>query len=336
MMEQKKKITNPAAGAIVMALGIFLFGAFRQFTDKGEVFAFAYLLVSLLIFTMLVRQSLQKGFWRPFLHNPVNSFVIGSWIAGLSVLGQVLLEYLPFLRSFVFVVTIGDTILWTFFLFICVHNFKQLWKRPKIHAVHGVILLSAVATQSLVILWATVFPGLPEFLTLGIFSLGIFFYLNGVFLLLIRYKRESWSIIGDWTNTNCIIHGALSITGLAIVSIHMFSATFVLVYWWMVIIVMAMVEAMEIWRGFVRVKQRGWIQGVFTYHISQWSRNFTFGMFYAFTMVMLDIPKYTTSSFIEIQKVVLTSWAWVVLFTLVVEIVLWIRASITSSASVEA
>lgn len=334
MLEQKKKIINPAAGAIVMAIGIFLYGAFREFSDHGEVFALVYLLISLFIFTMLIRQSFQKNFWRPFLRNPVNAFVIGSWVAGLSVLSQVLQEYLPFLQRLVFYVTIGNTILWIFFLCICMYNFKQLWKRSNMHATHGVVLLSTVATQSLVILWETVWPDLPETLTTGLIFLGIFFYLNGLSLILIRYKREKWSIADDWTNTNCIIHGALSITGLAIVSMHLFSAKLVLGYWWMVIIVMVMVETMELWRGFVRVKERGWIQGVFTYHISQWSRNFTFGMFYAFTMVMLDIPKYATS-FIEVQKVVLTTWAWVVIFTLIIEIVLWGRSAFTRSSSVK-
>lgn len=330
MLEQSKKIINPAAGAIVMALGIFLFGALRVFSDHGEIFAFVYLIISLLIFTMLIRQSFQKDFWRLFLRNPVNSFVFGSWIAGLSVLCQVLIEYFPSLRNFVLVGTIGATILWIFFLIICVHNFKQLWQRPNFHATHGVVLLSTVATQAIVILWAGVLPVLPGFLALGTLILGIFFYLNGLALIVIRYKRGKWSLDEDWANTNCIIHGALSITGLAIVSVNMFSATFVLGYWLMVVLVMVMIETVELWRGFVRVKKRGWIQGVFTYHISQWSRNFTFGMFYAFTMVMLDIPKYTTS-FIEVQKVVLISWAWVVMFALIIEIALWGRASFTRS-----
>ena len=334
-MEQKKKIINPAAGAVVMALGIFLFGAFRQFTDHGEIFALVYFLISLLVFARLIRQSFQKDFWQTFLHNPVNSFVIGSWIAGLSVLCQVLIQYFPFLQRLIFFLTISNTVLWIFFLFISVYNFKQLWERPKIHATHGVVLLSTVATQSLVILWATVFPEVPEFLVLGVLCLGVFFYLNGVFLIFLRYKREKWSFANDWTNTNCIIHGALSITGLAVVSMHVFSAIFVLWYWWLVVIVIITIEIIELWRGFTRVKKLGWNKGVLTYHISQWSRNFTFGMFYAFTMVMLDVSKYTTS-FIEVQKVVLTIWAWVVLCTLVVEIILWGRTSFTSSSSVDA
>ncbi|CDQ20912.1 hypothetical protein SAMN05192559_106287 [Halobacillus karajensis] len=315
---------NPAAGAIVMAIGIFLYGAGDQFFPHGEWLAFGYLLLSIIIYAMILRQSFQKGFWKPFLNNPVNSFVTGSWIAGLSILSQVLLKYLPALDKVVVSIAVINSLCWCFFLFLCAYNFKELWQRPMFNNTHGVILLSTVATQSLVILWGKLISTPSLFLIYSAIFLGLLLYVSGLLLILIRYLKKSWTLVEDWTNTNCIIHGALSITGLAIVTTGVFTESFVLFFWLLVAALIVIVEGFEVVRAFSRVSAYGWKDGLFTYHVSQWSRNFTFGMFYAFTMIMLESPVYRTS-FAEEQEVVQMIWGWVVLTALVWELVLWIH-----------
>ncbi|MYL50042.1 hypothetical protein GLV98_11135 [Halobacillus litoralis] len=330
MIYEEKKIVNPAAGAIVMAIGIFLYGAWQQFFTNGAVVSVFYLLLTLIIYLLLIRQSLQKGFWKPFLSNPVNSFVIGSWVAGLSVSAQVILENLERLQLLAVIVTVLNTGLWLFFLFLCLYNFKKLWHRPTSHHSHGGILLSTVSTQSLVIVWSKLFPEIPEVLIESVIIIGILFYLNSSALLIIRYRKTAWSITEDWTNTNCILHGALSITGLATVTAGVFPSSFVTFIWWCATVILFLVEGMELVRAYQRVRKLGWNQGVFTYHVSQWSRNFTFGMFYAFTMVMLESPAYT-SVYSGFQQWFLYMWGWVVAVTLIYEMILWIYSFYESS-----
>ncbi|WP_281975185.1 hypothetical protein [Halobacillus litoralis] len=324
MNVHKRKIFNPASGAIVMALGVFLQGAMNHFLNQtaGRWFVFAYLLLSIAIYSKLFRQVFQKGFLTSLLKNPVNSFVLGSWIAGFSVLSIVLERYLPLLHFMVAALAVVNSLLWVMFLYICFMNFKQLWARPAFHATHGVVLLSAVATQSVVILWNELFPSLPDIFSLSAFALGGLFYIGGLILIFKRYLETDWSLTEDWTNTNCIIHGGLSITGLAIVSTKMFQGEILLYYWMLVLIIFCLVEGLEVVRAIKRIRQKGWRKGVFSYNVSQWSRNFTFGMFYAFTMVMHENASYKKHLY-DFHEHFLSVWAWVVLIALVIEIVLW-------------
>lgn len=326
MRYEEKKIINPAAGAIVMSIGIFLYGAWGQFFTGGTAISACFVGLTIIIYYMLLRQSMQRGFWKPFLFNPVNSFVMGSWIAGLSVSSQVILEYLEGLDSVTVLVAVLNTVLWLFYFFLCFYNFKKLWQRPTFHHSHGVILLSTVSTQSLVILWTNLFPGIPAAIIASVIIIGLLFYVNSSALLIIRYRKKQWSITDDWTNTNCILHGALSITGLAIVSSGVFSTSFAIALWCWAVVMLLLVESMELVRAYHRVRNLGWQKGVFTYHVSQWSRNFTFGMFYAFTMVMLESPSYT-SSFSGFQHGFLYFWGWIAAIALSYELILWIHSS---------
>jgi hypothetical protein len=58
------------------------------------------------------------------------------------------------------------------------------------------------------------------------------------------------------------------------------------VIWAAALILFLVVEAIEILRAVQRVRTFGWKAGLFSYSVSQWSRNFTFGMFVAFSMYL--------------------------------------------------
>ncbi|MFG6147723.1 hypothetical protein [Halobacillus sp. B23F22_1] len=325
------KLINPAAASIVMALGIFLYGAIEAFPLLDQVWgkwlAALLTVTALVIYVPLAQQSFRKAFRVPFLNNPVNSFVMGAWIAGISVLCNVVLKYFPELNPWIQAAAIVNTCFWIVFIFYCVNNFRQLLQKPGKHSAHGVILLSTVATQSLVIVWTELFPFVSALVILSVLTLGLLFYLFGIVLIGIRYKSDNqWSLAEDWTNTNCIIHGALSITGLAIVSTQLMPPVFLLFFWLFVFSIVVLVEAVEIRRAFIRVRAYGWRKGLFTYNISQWSRNFTFGMFYAFTMMRHEGPYYLNLMY-DFHEIILSIWAWVVLAALIVQIGLWLKAN---------
>lgn len=97
----------------------------------------------------------------PFLNNPIQSFTIGTWIAGVSVLCNVLLKYFPETLLFLQVMSIINIALWAIFLVTMIKSFKTLLKE-KNSSIHGVILLSTVGTQSIVILLENLFTWVPE------------------------------------------------------------------------------------------------------------------------------------------------------------------------------
>jgi hypothetical protein len=82
----------------------------------------------------------------------------------------------------------------------------------------------------------------------------------------------------------------------------------------------------------VRVREYGWQRGVFTYNVSQWARNFTFGMFYTFTLhlwAVLDAAASpSTAWLVTLQEAVVAWGAWVVLFFLLIEIGLFFLENI--------
>ncbi|SFA80726.1 hypothetical protein SAMN04488072_10221 [Lentibacillus halodurans] len=330
-----KKI-EPASGAIIMACGIYLIGAVEAFpvldVSYGKYLAFFLLVAWVIIYKDLSIQFFHRDFLIPFLQNPVNSFVIGTWIAGVSVLCNVFLKYFPEILLLTQAMAVFNTFLWFFFLANCFYNFKQLLFDHRNFPVHGAVLLSTVGTQSIIILLNNVFFQFPVYFSEAIIILGILFYLAGIALLFNRYIRHhNWTLADDWANTNCIIHGALSITGLAIVTTNTFTPMFATYFWLLVFGLLIIVEAVELVRAIKRIKQYGWEQGIFTYHVTQWSRNFTFGMFYTFTLIMQANPFYPVAEPLNnLQRTFLDYWAWVVLIAIIWEIAIFMKARVTA------
>lgn len=331
LLEGKYKKIEPASGAIIMANGIFLIGAVNEFPfldrQLGVFLAFLLLIAWITIYTKLSIQFVHRDFLIPFLKHPVNSFAIGTWIAGVSVLCNVFLKYFPAILPITQAMGILNTFLFLFFLINCFYNFKQLLFDHQNFLVHGVVLLSTVGTQSIIVLLNNVFFELPKAFSSMIIILGIVFYIIGIGLITQRYLRQKeWSIADDWANTNCIIHGALSITGLAIVSSNTFSTSYVITLWFIIFVLILFVETIEIIRAIKRIRAYGWKKGIFNYHVTQWSRNFTFGMFYAFTLVMHTNPYYLLPDWFNIIVAgFMPSFGWVVLLALLGEIAVYIR-----------
>lgn len=330
------KQIEPASGAIIMASGIFLIGTVNAFPvldiQLGKYLAFLVLIAWLVIYKSLSVQFFHRGFLIPFIKHPVNSFAIGTWIAGVSVLCNVFLKYFPGIILITQAIAILNTFLWLFFIVICCYNFRKLFVDNQSYPVHGVILLSTVGTESIILLLNNVFFQLPTYFSEAIIILGFIFYLAGIILIGNRYvKQKNWSLANDWSNTNCIIHGALSITGLAIVTSNIFTSAFTAVFWVIVFVLLAAIEAIEVIRAVIRIRQYGWNKGLLDYNVSQWSRNFTFGMFYTFTLVIHLNPFYSMSEMLyNFQMGFMVFWSWIVLTALIFQIGIYVKSRIES------
>src|SRR5699024_2072372 len=122
------------------------------------------------------------------------------------------------------------------------------------------------------------------------------------------------------------------ITGLAIVSSNTFTSSFVTALWVTIFILLVIIEIIEIIRAILRVKRYGWNKGLCNYHISQWSRYFTFGMFYTFTLFIHSNPSYLVPIRLQVfQDRFQSFWAWVVMIALLAQISLYVKSRLEKS-----
>jgi hypothetical protein len=82
----------------------------------------------------------------------------------------------------------------------------------------------------------------------------------------------------------------------------------------------AVVELIEIARLAARVRAVGWREALFVYDVSQWARNFTFGMFTAFTLAFAQAyPLIAPPALVALRAAIVAGGPYVVLFLLLAE-----------------
>ena len=146
------------------------------------------------------------------------------------------------------------------------------------------------------------------------------FYVISCFFIIKRYSSRtvSWPIVKDWNNTNCILHGALSITGLASITSHAVNNQSIIGIWILAAVIFLIVESFEVHRLIKRMKDLGIQKGILIYDVSQWSRIFTFGMFYTFTSLIEPRSLFI----LFVQKMISTIGVWIIFALVIIEILL--------------
>jgi hypothetical protein len=305
------------SAAVIMAGGIF--GAVAlQALPHGPLFtkplavllALGWLAIAALIALDAARDGIVVH-----TRSLLGSFAIGTWVAASAVVA----------RLAMFVV---GSLIWVWFVPRALRNLAHIAGRPAGETrPTGVILLTTVATQAVALPAFRLFAAVPPVRSAAALLMGLGFacYLVGAALILRRYVAGArWRLATDWDNTNCILHGALSITGLTAVVSGLFGAAVLAPFWATTVAVFAVVEAAELARLVARVRAFGWREAVLVYDVSQWARNFTFGMFYAFTAAVattftLD-PTYPTLA--ALAAAILACGQYVVLLLLLAELAL--------------
>lgn len=315
-------------GAIVMAFGILLTGALQRFPSVRDV-AGQYLTAALLailayLIAGYVRDAFQGTFYERHLQHPIASFATGTWVAAISVAGVTIIKLMPELRALAVVLFAFNLLLWSGYLLLIVRNFWTILRRREmVTGAHGVLLLACVTTQSIVVAGSSVFGGrFPVTASIVLIGLGLALYAMSAVFIVWRYLRfRPWNLAEHWMNTNCILHGALSITGLACTVSGAASPSLFIAVWFAVFVLFLFVEGLEVLRAIQRVRRYGWKIGLFTYANTQWSRNFTFGMWLAFTM---NLP--TLGSMDPVRKIVLAIGPYSVILLFVFEAALFLRS----------
>jgi hypothetical protein len=333
----KPSPSDTSAGAIVMGIGIFINGSMKNiyFLDKyaGRVFAAILFLLWIFIWYSFANSFFNCRTKDVHLKDPIKSFAIGTWVAGTSVCGIAVYQRLTGLNFLAYILFFLAVALWIFYVVTFIRGYRGIYKNNLFNKVNGVLLISTVSTQSIVVLGNTIFHGkalIP--ISRLLIYLGIIFYIFAFVLIIRRYFADKcWTIEDDWQNTNCIIHGAMSITGLASVTSGALDYNFILFIWLWVLLWLVIVEAIEIIRIFKRATKYGFIKGIAIYNVTQWSRLFTFGMLYAFTMRFnIKLTAYSNEGLISLQNFILTYWKWVVLYLLIIEGILFFKYELKS------
>ncbi|MGG3624955.1 hypothetical protein ABES25_15510 [Bacillus gobiensis] len=279
---------STVAGAPIMAVGIMMKDILTEDFALPYISGIVFHLIILIAFWVIIHYTfdmLEGVFYSSHIKDPISSFSTGTWIAAISVITVLLSDkqfYTPS-RILFFI----NLVLWLSYLGLAVRNYIYIFKATKkySHQIHGGLLLTCVVTQSIVISGYTIFGvAFPTHFADILLIIGFLFYLLNFGLILFRYIHiPNKDLTESWTNTNCIIHGAMSITGVSLTFSH-FEAFYILDFIWIVSFTLFLIiEVIEIFRATQRVKKLGWKQGVFSYSPSQWARIFTFGTFLFFT-----------------------------------------------------
>jgi hypothetical protein len=304
-----------------MAAGIFAAASLPQL-GGGLALSAAIVLIAvwLAVAAPLAVSAVRAGGFARRTGTPIDSFGIGTWVAGTAVLARVLMLAAPDDPWPARVAFALAAALWLWFMPRALGNLARLARsrlRPS-----GIILLSTVATQAVALMALRLFPAAPAVSSAAaaLMVLGGLCYVAAAFLVVRGHAGGDWRLATDWANGNCILHGALSITGLTAVVSHWFDASTLLAYWVAVIAVFVIVELIEIARLVARVRAEGWRDGLFVYDVSQWARNFTFGMLTAFTLAFAQAyPVIGLPALAALRAAIVAVGPYVVLFLLLAE-----------------
>lgn len=321
------------AGGIVMALGIFIQASLPHLLfysrDVSRVLALETFIIWLFLLRSYLASAINRHFRMHILH-PLRRFSMGTWVAGTAVVAMVLhgaLPEIPLLAealacfAILLFIPYAVLVLWGYFTMLGhEHSLKA----------NGAILFATVATQAILLAAHDLFPlKFPHALTLGLMIAAIVLLCIGVFLIARHFHvLRSWALAMEWKNANCIIHGAVSITGLALLDVLYASDDILMRVWSTALVLFIVVEFIEFIRMVEREYRRGLRSGLLIYDNTQWTRNFTYGMFYAFSLGLYQNPsELLRDSWMWLPLQYVAHWGqYVVLVLLLIEIGLFARA----------
>lgn len=319
------------SGAIVMALGVFSLNVGPHLSQNTTWYkVLAILTATIWAFCMIsyITSVLTGNFKKLHYESIIGRFRMGTWIASTSVTVIIISNYFPMFHRVLMPLVILNTLLWLGFFVISLKSIFHIWRGKVDVDVNGILLLTTVSTQSLVLMYNNVWQDFSShiYINATLIGLGFTFYALSIVLIAKRYMRSAWTLVNDWKAPNCIIHGALSIIGSTAIISQTFGYTQLFLLWIVVLLIFIANEHVEVIRGIRRIKKYGWKDGVAVYHPSQWSRIFTFCMFYTFTLKFNTHFDIKTAWITFSQQIILDYGSWVIASLLLIETGLFFRS----------
>jgi len=323
------------SGAIVMAVGVFSLNVGPNFSENAlwyKLLALVTIIIWAFFMTSFAASILTSKFKKIHYEHPIGRFRIGTWVASTSVTVIIISNYFPIFNRIVIPLIIINTCLWLIYFIVSIKTIIQIWTGKSNENVNGILLLTTVSTQSLALMYNNVWDDFSSYfyINMTLIILGFIFYLLSALLMLKRYVKFTWSLVDDWMAPNCILHGALSIIGSAALISQTFSYRNLLALWSVVFFIFIIHEILEISRGVFRIQRYGFIKGIAFYHPSQWSRIFTFCMFYTFTLKFNTNFNIKPACIASTQEAILIYGKWIIAAILIIEIALLVHSLVTS------
>lgn len=312
----------------VMAFAIAGVGALPMLPGVGRValagYASAVLLLWLLSLVRLLRAAL-RGDVRRAMQPTLARFGLGTWVAATAATGMLLLQVWPGARLEGQALLFIAAGFWVVLLVAAARAIPALLRQHEHRGPGGagLVLLFAVATQSLALL-ACALGDLSWVVRYVLPAIGLSSYGAGLmFMLMAHEQRHDWKLARHAATTNCIVHGALAISGLALISAGLGDSTLWRGLWLLVASGFVVIEGAELQRLAQRIARYGWVGALLQYRVSQWVRNFTFGMLLAYT---LALRQHDPAPWLLAP---LLTWVahvgpWLVMALLVLECALWL------------
>lgn len=297
---------STVAGAPIMAMGIMLKGVFAGSGIPLVYDILFYCLIGMAYWVIIhyTFDLLHGVFFSSHIQDPLASFATGTWIAATSIMTVLLTDKEFHLLSHILLFI--NLFFWSLYVVLVIRNYLFIFRKINNYLpnIHGGLLLSCVATQSLVISgYHSYRDSFPQVYANILLTIGFIFYLLNLCLIVYRYiNMKNRDLTDSWKNTNCIIHGAISISGVSLIISHVEAVGFIESIWIISLTLFFIIEAIEVIRAFQRIKKLGWKEGLFIYSPTQWARIFTFGMFLFFTE---NLPISNPSQLESLQKPVL-------------------------------
>lgn len=315
---------STSAGSIVMAIGIFSLFALHRLPFTTVFLERLLALELFIIWLYLALFYLKNNLNGILIQSREDQFGIGTWVAGSSVLAiSCYIELLWISVSWMLLLI--ASVIWIIYLRLLYINLLEMLHNK--FKVTGIILLSTVSTQSIVILLNIVLAQrIPILINQILISFGYVLYFIGIFIFLSYFISEKIKkSILNWSNTNSIIHGALSITGLAGLVTNSINFKLIIATWVAASTLFVCIEGISLIYLLNRIKSFGWSKGIFIYDTSQWSRIFTYGMYYAFTLSLFKEELFKN----KIINFVVLYGQYIVFGILLLEIFLWLKSSVS-------
>jgi hypothetical protein len=174
--------------AVVMAIGIVTEGALLNFFGMhffkgifGKLLCtFNLSLWASFLFSLFMTYF--NGEFKIFHYtNPINRFGIGTWIAGTSISGIIFYKQFPQSVLVSEIITYLNAGLWIIYMGICLKALYVISRSSLKENAHGILLLTTISTQSIVLLSNTVLE-VPSILNSMFTNHGVLFLHGECFL----------------------------------------------------------------------------------------------------------------------------------------------------------
>lgn len=297
-----------SAGAIVMALSVFVWALLPQLPGKTFLFA-PYLTLEIIIVWLFIAESYVKCYLgRHFyihMRDLLNRFNMGTWSCSTALLAILCRKVFADWEEIAWILGLIATALWIEYLHISIHDLRILARKQMTFKLNGSLLLPAITTQTIVIMIYTLARNwFPASMSITLLLFGYASYLGGLILLIRSFwQTRTKQTLGEWSHENAYIHAGLSITGIACVFSEIIPASIIMTTWVAAAILFVLVESFA-FIGLLQATFKNGLKSIVSYDVSQWTRVFAYAGFYAFALNVLHMPNHFSHLQIILQMIV--------------------------------